>query len=140
MQNWTNFSGPQWFSYSSANNASYDYMKLDPNIKYNQRLPNAYNWNCVPGACPDTAASDNYMWSETYTTTDNLPYGSQNVSIFAHELGHVLGLDVHTSAGSAIMNDGSTLQGPTFVDIGRLPPCSGDSTNMGTRCIYNWTS
>jgi hypothetical protein len=137
--NWNSANGPQVFSTFSHTNDSWDYMKIDNSIQ----APNGYTWNCVPGACP-TAMPADFDWSEVYVTASDLNCGRCNngaiaISIFAHELGHTLGLDHHyASTQVAVMQQATTLQGPTGVDIGPLPPCSGDQSNLGVRCIYDY--
>ncbi|HCF99718.1 MAG TPA: hypothetical protein DEV93_04150 [Chloroflexi bacterium] len=79
----------------------------------------------------------NFNWSEICTIHDNIGYGVSE-PILAHELGHSLGLDHHTGTNAAVMEEGTTLTGPTDVDIGVLPPCSGYSYQNGVRCIFEW--
>jgi len=137
MNNWSTGSGPQSFSFSARTNDSWDYFKIDNGIV----APDGYTWNCVSGACPSSNPVD-IQWSEVYVTPSDLNCASCNngqiaISIFAHEIGHTLGLDHHFDSG-AVMQQSTTLQGPTSEDAGQLPPCSESNSTLGVRCIYNW--
>lgn len=63
--------------------------------------------------------------------------------VYAHEFGHVLGLNDHGS-GNILMNNywpdncnpQTSARAPTSTEIGILPPCSG--APPGIRCVYNW--
>jgi len=137
MNNWSTGSGPQSFSFAARTNDSWDCFKIDNGIV----APDGYTWNCVSGACPSSNPVD-IQWSEVYVTPSDLNCASCNngqiaISIFAHEIGHTLGLDHHFDSG-AVMQQSTTLQGPTSEDAGQLPPCSGSSSTLGVRCIYNW--
>jgi hypothetical protein len=89
------------------------------------------------GACT-IAFSEIYVnanWCSGSMTTTKYQY------VFAHELGHVLGLNDHPS-GSMLMNQtwsgcspSTSATSPTSTEIGTSPPCSG---TPGIRCIYNW--
>jgi hypothetical protein len=70
--------------------------------------------------------------------------------LFAHEIGHTFLLAHHADANS-LMSQGSSggtcnwvgnlAAGPGTIELGPLPPCSsGDQTNLGLRCIYNFPS
>jgi hypothetical protein len=66
--------------------------------------------------------------------------------MYAHEMGHVLGLDDHGSgSGNILMNNHwsvycapqSQARTPTVSDLGVLPPCSSP---RGVRCAFNWAT
>lgn len=124
----------------------------------------ATNWNCrySDGWCSngqDTAMI--VWWSESYMNTTQsfhnngtylnpmhstgTPYVWQKV--FAHELGHALGLK-HHQANDHVMRTGATdysgahPNGPMDPqDVGQFvnPACSGASGDKGIRCTYLWT-
>jgi hypothetical protein len=137
--NWNNNNnGPQDFSTTVRTNDSHIYMKIDNGLG----APNGYEWECISSACPAPAPT-NTLWSEIYVPEGNLTCGicgdgTVAIAIFAHELGHALGLEHHESS-DALMQSMSFRQGPTSVDIGLDPPCSGASTTWGVRCIYRFT-
>jgi hypothetical protein len=139
--NWNSAVGPQDFSTAARTNDTFVYMKVDNAVP----APNGYTWNCTSSACPvmpgNTAA--NYLWSDIYVPEANLTCGSCGggsiaISVFAHELGHTLGLFEHAGSG-AIMTQGTTAQAPTTIDIGPDPPCTGASDGWGVRCVYRFT-
>jgi hypothetical protein len=147
--NWHNFSLPAadqpdiWCHWSALPNDTYDYMKWSPTA-----LPlgiYALTFNCDSSSfCSSSLSTSMWVWySEIRMERANLAMltDAQRTFIFAHEMGHTLGLAHHSNA---LMNTGgfpsSLPQGPTSVDYGQLPPCSGAYSTFGVRCVFNITN
>lgn len=130
-QNWNVPQGAQSFRDYARPNDSYIYMKIDNIIS----APNGYTLNCI-SSCG--VASGNILWSEVYVPAANANYStSLQVAIFAHELGHTLGLHHHDSSVALMWGGGTTLQGPNVsVDIDDNAGCSGSTSALGVSCIY----
>jgi len=99
----------------------------------------------------------NILWSDEWFnsshsdmagsgSTPTHPYRVQWV--FAHEMGHALGLNHHDSADHLmrpnVLDDESGVNpnGPMDPgDLGSLtsPACTAATASRGTRCIYRWT-
>jgi len=145
--NWNNAPGPQFCSWTARANDTWTYMKVDNGIS----APGGRAWNCINGACPTSNNAGNIQWSEIYVPTGNRDQqihpctgvsGNWAAFVFAHELGHAYGLDHHgaSCSNTTLMSPGSTLwQGPTDIDIGPFPGCSGAAGTGGLRCIYQST-
>jgi hypothetical protein len=146
---WTSASGPQDFSWSSRSNDSWDYLKTCKDGGGHDCYSGIYGvtWNCPSGGqCSDQAVSMNIQWSELYFDVfqmDNAGVSNANRQfVFAHEMGHSLGLDHHCYNGCSgyLMEQGvlSTLPGPQAGDIGPYPPCNNGIGVSGIRCLYNY--
>lgn len=102
----------------------------------------AVTWNCnTSGVCFDTNTALNIWYSVVYLNTSGAMDGVSSdvrTKIFAHELGHTLGLFHHQVAGYLMRQGPYTTSGPTAGDYGLLPACSGASTTWGVRCIYHF--
>jgi hypothetical protein len=136
---WLSAAGPQYCHTTAYLHDSFVYFKGDNTIA----PPNAITWNCRTGACPAPNNTGLIEWTEIWEPIANKNYGTLNLSISGHELGHSLGLAHHGAAGSnqALMTQGTTLTAPNSIDIGPLPACStvpiGSNGTGGTRCIYH---
>jgi matrixin len=103
-------------------------------------------WNCpVTGPCVSTATAMNIWISSLFFNQSsgnmNSLTSTQRTSVFAHEMGHALGL-FHHSNTSYLMNPSivsSPPTGPTSGDYGTLPACSGASSTYGVRCVYDFS-
>lgn len=74
-------------------------------------------------------------WVSDYVLYDKRTF------VFAHEMGHTLGLWHHSGT---LMASGSwpspVPTGPKATDYGTLPPCSGTYTSYGVRCVFDITN
>jgi hypothetical protein len=132
--NWSSASGsPVYCTSVALSNYSYVYFARNDGIS----APNGVTQNCnAAGQCTGGGGASNPMnvhWSNIFVPLQNVNYGSLMISVSAHEIGHSLGLNHHSSG--ALMTQGSSLVQPNSIDIGPLPACS--ITSGGVRCIYN---
>ncbi len=91
------------------------------------------------GACiPAAATAINILYADLYFNDDVfLNWGTPlRTHVFAHEIGHSLGLAHHSGPVLMRATASASYLGPTATDIGPTPPCSGGG--KGIRCIYNW--
>lgn len=134
--NWSNANGPQWYIWRTGSLVYPPvYLKINNDIVApNGRARNYDLWgNPCFGACV------------AFHSDIEVPEANQNYSvstaIFAHEMGHTLGLYEHNVSGeNALMTQGTTLTSPTSIDIGPNPPCSPGTNYLGIRCVYNWSN
>lgn len=146
VSNWNNYPGPQYISWTQSGTQSYVYFKTWTNLP---NFPNMLEQNCNSNGCPTTSGS--IVWSNIFADPNDLQCSAQIVThLFAHEIGHAYLLAHHGNANS-LMSQGSSggtcnwvgnlAAGPGTIELGPLPPCSsGDQTNLGLRCIYNFPS
>lgn len=154
--NWTNYPGPQYVSYTARSNDSWDYFQSVPNLT---PFPQMLTFNCNDYGCPGWQEGAGHI---VYSNIQIDPADTQCGASFlthtiAHETGHSLGLAHHGPAGSsqALMTQyttggtcasvtGAGIQGPTPVELGNLPDCSGGGTygngSGGLRCIYGYNA
>jgi hypothetical protein len=145
--NWSAANGPQKgaVSWTTYPNATWIYINVY-DTPLNAHF--AYNYNCDASYyCP--ANNDKVTWVD-YSIIDgdpenmddpSLTYGGET-HIWAHEVGHSLGLAHHGISCGVMMNNGcypnSSPPYPTSTDLGSRF-CSGTSgTAWGIRCIYDW--
>jgi hypothetical protein len=143
--NWSSAPGPQWCSYNARSNDTWAYLKRNDSIP----APNGITFNCVPGSCPTSNNAGNIVWTEISVPRGNLNRyticgfsGYFSTQIFAHERGHGYGLAHHGSqcSNQTLMTQGQhSFLGPTNIDIGPFPGCSGGPGRGGVRCIYEQT-
>lgn len=133
---WSSAAGPQSFSWTSGGTSAW--LSLDSSLPYgtltteNDRADGTF------------IAFNGGTGSIALSKIKSSPLNSNHparIGMWAHELGHALGLGHHTNENTAVMwptNDRAN-QAPTDFDIGPTPPCSGlTASYMGVRCIYNF--
>ena len=140
--NWTSAAGPQILSWNSQVNDTWIYLKRNDGLG----VPNGVTFNCngtlVP-VCSDQARAMMIVWTEIYVPLGNKD-NAKGTSVFAHEIGHALGLFHHGNGCTPLMSAGLGAAAcvnppiaPQATDIGGLPPCGGN-VQHGIRCIYKW--
>lgn len=140
--NWTVAAGPQVLSWVAEPNDTWIFLKRNDGLD----VPNGVTFNCnnalVP-ACSNQARAMMIVWSEIYVPLGNKD-NAKGTSVFAHEIGHALGLFHHGNACIPLMSNGlgagacgNPPVAPQATDIGGLPPC-GVNVQHGIRCIYKW--
>ena len=139
---WNMAAGPQVLQWVPATGDSWVYLNyswtgqhgLGPNTL-------AMTWNCdVTRYCSNANGAMIIWWTDIYFNRDRMqrPFAEQ-VNVFAHEIGHSLGLFHHVDQNRLMHPTVSVIQGPRDPgDIGRSPPCS-IANEWGIRCVYNWT-
>jgi len=134
--------GPQNFHYVPQSNDSWVYVKYAHTGQQGLGSQNwAMTWNYRTNGTRTNLIDDpvDIYWSEIYGNTYTMP-GDWNVRsyIWAHEMGHTLGLGHHPGTLMAPAYYG--ILSPTEYDYGSYPPCSTyyDYSRYGIRCIYNW--
>jgi len=101
-------------------------------------LARTYNCN-TSGVCTALSTQSLNVWYSVIhmnmSAIDTLS-SDQRTFMFAHEMGHTLGLWHHANVlmNAAVL---SSPLGPTATDYGQLPPCSGAATTYGVRCVFN---
>ncbi len=140
--NWTTAVGPQILSFNAQTNDTWIYLKRDDSLS----APNGYTLNCNNALVPACSVNEREMmivWSEIYVPLGNKDH-AKGTSVFAHEIGHALGLSHHGTACVPLMSAGlgaaactNPPEAPRPTDEGGLPPC-GDVVEHGIRCIYKW--
>lgn len=145
--NWHNFSAPPAGQSdiachtSSFPNDTWDYIK---NVGQMSGIF-ALTWNCnTSSVCSASSAQSMNVWySEVRADAAQIGglNAAQRLYVFAHELGHTLGLAHHSGL---LMTPGAIPNpppgGPTTLDYGALPPCWGSYSGWGVRCIFNLPS
>ncbi len=136
MWAWNDASGPQSLHYVPQPNDSWIFVRDQPST------PGlAYTVNCnTSQVCTSWAAID--IW---YTNVDidrgQFPgYYEQQVSLFAHEFGHGLGL-MHHNQSNYLMHQSMQnppITGPSPGEVGLAQCPSSLPSAWGIRCIYNW--
>jgi hypothetical protein len=142
-----------WHNYSPASDilchwtpvgASRIYLKTGTNGTHDLSSSiYAVTWNCnINHVCLDTNTAQNIWYTEIYFNTSGSLDGVSSAvrtKVFAHELGHALGLYHHETVGYLMRQGPYTTSGPSAGDYGQLPACSGGATTWGVRCIYHFT-
>jgi hypothetical protein len=139
--NWTLAAGPQVLSWSPQTNDTWVYLNWgetgNPAALTSTVAGTTFNCPVGGGTCLNTNTAMNIWYSDLFFNDDLFDgWGSAlRTNVFAHEIGHALGLFHH--AADVLMK--STVDadhlGPTSTDIGPSDPCNG---GRGIRCIYNW--
>jgi hypothetical protein len=143
---WNNL-GPIYASYSPQTNDSWVYQHLSYNGQH------GLDWdiygvtqNCDSSNYCTTAQwiAKNTLWTDTWFNSSDpamtVPYVIQ--WIFAHEMGHAVGLG-HHDTNNALMREfmttsnGTLPNGPVQADLGTYG-CPGSSSSWGVRCVYGW--
>ncbi len=146
--NWHNYSpstsgtGDIWCHPSAVYGDSYVYFKLGTDVEILSWPIGALalTINCTTGgSCSGSSTqSQNTWYSEIKIAAGAVgPLNeTQETWVFAHEMGHALGLWHH--GGSDLMNPTvNNFTGPNSTDYGLLPACSGAASTYGVRCIYH---
>lgn len=145
--NWSSAAGPQVLSWSAQTNDTWDYLKWctsgpPPCVTDMTGATAGLTYNCPVGggSCKDTGVAMNVWYSNLYF--NEIQFAGKSLGwrthVFAHEIGHSLGLSHHN--GAYLMNPSPqpSITAPTSTDIGALPPCV--LVHQGIRCIYNWNN
>jgi hypothetical protein len=119
------------------------YLKTGTNGTYDLTSTTyAITWNCGSnGVCIDTNTALNIWYSEVYFNTSGVLDNASSAvrtKVFAHEMGHTLGLFHHDATGYLMRQGAYTTAGPSSGDYGQLPACSGAASTWGVRCIYHF--
>lgn len=158
----TTHPGPVRMSWSEQPNDTWVFIKYSHRGEYplnDQGGPvGATVLNCPSegtGACSDRARPMNVQYSVIYVDRAEFDPAFGGVAkksvlqtVFAHEIGHALGLFHSPPGTTSVMTVGQRDKngqfmpgqpGPTIGDIGTHPPC-GDALLAGVICVYNWGS
>lgn len=143
---WSSATGPQVLSWSAHSNDTWDYLKWctsdPPCVTGMTSGTYGLTLNCPVGggACLVGSYPINIWYAKLYFNEVTFAGASSAIrtNVFAHEIGHSLGLTHHGTSAQALMypSPQSGVSGPLSADIGSLPPCS--LLHQGIRCIYNW--
>lgn len=141
--NWTAAAGPQILSFGVQANDTWIYLKRNDGMVVQSGVTFNCNANLVP-VCSNQAREMMIVWSEIFVPLGNKDHLRTSTTIFAHEIGHGLGLFHHGNACVPLMSTGviavgcaNPPKGPQATDIGGLPAC-GAGVQPGIRCIYKW--
>ena len=144
---WNSRPGPEVFQWVPWENDTWVYLKYawngHPQLGSNGTAY-ATTWNCsTANVCTSQAEPMNIRWSEIYFNRDKIPQlqWPADLNLFAHEMGHALGLAHHPTTALSVMYPYPNVYagGPNDpIDIGKTPPCYY-SAYWGIRCVYNWS-
>jgi hypothetical protein len=141
--NWHTASGPQLVTWYGQENDRWMYLNYAWTGQ--QGLTWDYlgmHWGCdTSGWCTNTGVAMVIWWSDIYINGERLPYDwypDHTAWVFAHEIGHGLGLAHHDSYTLMNANYPGPIWGPTSTEAGNLPPCSGSTSSFGVRCVFEW--
>ena len=134
--NWSVASGPQLFSWSASSGDSLVYLYRDYSVPlYNGLTANYDQWGYVCGYNP---CGIQFTDIKVHPSILSSPYRTA-ASLFAHEMGHSLGLSEHNEDAAAIMKQNyNSYEGPQAIDRGPIPACSTSNNYLGVKCIYNY--
>lgn len=132
---------PGCAGFAAQANDTWIYLKRADSLE----VPQGVTYNCnatMTPVCDSNARAMMIVWSEIYVPL-GLKDHAKGTSVFAHEIGHALGLFHHGDLCTPLMSAGlanggcAPVNAPQAVDIGGLPPC-GANVQHGIRCIYKW--
>lgn len=136
MNAWSVASGPQSFYFRTGNPSTPTYVFLYVDAALCQDCGSHIPYDAFGRNISNQSGV--VQWSDIWVSP-NMSSFARGQHAFAHELGHNLRLAHHDNLQESVMwpNVGPIYGGPTSVDIGQNPPCSGGTFYPGVRCIYN---
>lgn len=133
---WSAAAGPQSFSWTTGGTSAW--LSLDSTLAYGTMTTE--NDRADGTFIAFNGGQGSIALSKIKSSTANSSHPAL-VGMWAHELGHTLGLGHHSNENTAVMwptNDRNN-QAPTDFDIGPTPACSGlTASYLGVRCIYDF--
>jgi len=134
---WNSAPGPQFVSFTPAQNDVWTYMKVDTE---GQNGSGGHTVICdyITKSCSSAHQPYDIWYSTAYINTSygDVYTAAQRQNDWGHEFGHSMGLDHNTTDSGAIMWPQlyATVGGPNSSDIGHWPGCT--SGGHGMDCIY----